>query len=469
MLYSGCEMEGREWRVGRDAKIGIWNESAMMRGLVLIIAAGLLVLALLACGLPSPAPEPTATVFVPAVMSPTEEPTPLSTGPPLTLAPTEPVPTASPVPAICPAPGSPVLIQPANFADYPAAIQRFLSAGGDVATLESTLADWDALPDSHDQAIAIDLKGDGNMEVVVALADPNAEMFARPGDLLIFSCQAGTYVLQYQEGYDAYGPAIRMLQVGDANLDGQPDVVYTLSVCGAHTCYETLEIRGWNGMGFASLMGGVLEMPYPTYIVTHCRIEAQSGGIGSVGAEPQRGYSEVWEWNGNVYTITEQIWEPPVYRYHALLDGDRALLSQDYATALAAYERVISDDTLKEFAGTVSTVSAGDERAQLAAFARWRLLLAFLLMGELDSAQLEYNRLQVDYPAGSVGYEVAAMARTFWMAYLADSCIADGCAEVVAAAEEDASVQDFFNSNYGYANPWWEPMHLCPFIEQEGP
>jgi len=264
----------------------------------------------------------------------------------------------------------------------------------------------------------------------------------------------------YQEGYDVYGLTIRLFQVGDVNLDGQADVVYTLSSCGAHTCYETLEILGWDGTAFVSLMGSPLEMPYPTYTVTPGRIEAQSGGIGSVGAEPQRGYSEVWELDGGVFTRTEQIWEPPVYRYHALLDGDRALLSADYATARAAYERVVGDDTLQEWIAD----SAG-ERAQLAAFARWRLVLTYLLMGELDSAQLEYDRLQADYPAGAAGHDVAALAETFWTAYLADGHVADGCAQVVAAAEVDTLVQDFFNSSYGYANPWWELVDLCPFAE----
>ncbi len=425
-----------------------------------IIAFVVLTLALLACSLPTPTPRPIPTVFVP-----TAGLTPEPTESPPETAPTEPAPVASPVPPICPAPGSPTLVQPADFADYPAAIQQYLSAGGGVATLETTLAGWNVLPDDTGQVAASDLTGDGNSEVVVALIDSGAAMVFPAGDLLIFGCQAGAYVLQYQEGYDPYGPTVRLFQISDGNMDGRPDVVYTLSTCGAHTCFETLEIVGWGGAGFASLMGGVLDMPYPTYTVTPGRIEAQSSGIGSVGAEPQRDYTEIWEWNGSVFTVTQQIWAPPVYRYHALLDGDDALLSGDYATALATYERVISDGTLQEWGAVSGVVDPAEELAQLAAFARWRLLLTRLLAGDPAGAQLEYNRLQADHPAGAVGHDVAVLAEAFWTAYLMDSHVADGCAQVIAAAGTDTSVQDFFNANYGYANPWWEPVDLCPFTE----
>jgi hypothetical protein len=371
----------------------------------------------------------------------------------------------SPIPPACPAPGSPTLVRPANFADYPAAIQQYLTAGGSLATLETTLSGWGVLPDETGQVVASDLKGDGNLEVVVALVDTGAGTVWPTGDLLVFGCQAGIYALLYQEGYDPDGMFVRLLELVDMDLDGRQDVLYTLSTCGAHTCYETLEVAGWAGAGFVSLMGGPLDMPFPTYIATPGRIEAQSGGIGSVGAEPQRGYTEIWEWNGSVLTVTQQIWAPPVYRYHALLDGDQALLGGDHAAAIAAYERVISDATLQEWGAVSGVVDPAVERLQLAAFARWRLVLTRLLTADSAGAQLEYDRLQADHPAGTAGQDVAAMAQTFWTDYSGGGSIGSGCATVVAAAGVDTTVQDFFNANYGYANPWWEPVDLCPYAE----
>lgn len=436
--------------------------SAFMRAIV----TGFLLSGLLACSSPTPTPEPEPTVLVSTDTPPPEPPTGAPTEPPPTPSPPA-SPTASvspPTPALvaCPAAGSPTLARPDNAADYPAAIQQYLSAGGSAAALGDTLAEWKALPDATTaQVAAADLTGDGNPEVVVALKDPS--------DLLVFGCQGGAYVPSYslQQSVERWevGWVVNLQQVDDMNTDGRPEIAFTLSTCGAHTCYKTLEILGWDGMAFASLMGGSLDMPYPDYVVTPGRIEAQSGPIGSVGAEPQRGYSEVWEWDGSVFTVTQQIWEPPIYRYHALLDGDRALMAGDYTVATTTYERVISDDALQEWGAVSGIIDPAEERTQLTAFARWRLVLVYLLTGETENAQSAYDQLQADYPPGTTGHDVSAMAGTFWMAYLIEDSVAAGCTEVVTAAMSKTAVQDFFNWNYGYANPYWEPLNLCPFVD----
>jgi hypothetical protein len=403
----------------------------LMLGLLLTGAAALLILALLACGTATP-PGTSPTVPASAVRDTT--------------------PTAD-------------LARPANPADYPAAIQGYLNAGADVATLEAALAEWKVLPpEAPGQVIAADLTGDGDSEIVVALWYVG-DVAAPSGDLLIFGRQGGSYALLYQEGYDPSGPAVRLLQVLDANGDGRQDVAYTLGACGAHTCFGSLQVLSWEEMGFFSLMGGRLDMPYPTYTISPGRIVAESGSIASVGAEPQRGYSEVWEWNGSVFTVTQQIWAPPVYRYHALLDGDYALFAGDYPAAVAAYERVIADGALQEWGAVSGVVDPAVERTQLAAFARWRLVLTTVRADDLASAQTQYDILQADYPVGAVGRDVAALAEVFWGAYTADGNVVNGCIALVAAAKEDTSVHDFFNANYGYANPRWEAVDICPFVE----
>jgi hypothetical protein len=71
-----------------------------------------------------------------------------------------------------------------------------------------------------------------------------------------------------------------------------------------------------------------------------------------------------------------------------------------------------------------------------------------------------------------VGGEVAQMAQLFWEAHLEGKDIVQSCAEVVACGQATLPggcfepVLAFFNNNYGYANPWWEPEDLCPIAEQ---
>jgi hypothetical protein len=346
--------------------------------------------------------------------------------------------------------------------DYVPTIQRFLSTGGDMAALEHLLSSWGALPEWPDQVIAEDLTGDGIQEIVVALQYAG-DQAPPPGDLLVLS--ADGHALLFQEGYDPHGASIRLLQVIDADQDAKADIAYTSITCGAHTCFESLNILAWSGARLSSLMGGRLDMPYPTYSVTPGRIHAQSGLIGSVGADPQRGYSEVWELQGSVFTVTQQIWQPPVYRYHALLDADRALFAGDHVAAVSGYERVIDDKALQEWGAVSGSADPATERAYLAAFARWRLALTYLQAGDLGSAQAQHNRLLVDFPGGSTGHDVAFLAEVFWAAYLPDADIVAGCNAMVEAAKAAPSVHGFFNETYGYANPRWEAVDVCPFGE----
>jgi hypothetical protein len=429
-----------------------------------LLATCCLVLATLSCGPLTPVLGPTPTL-ISTTVAPTEPPsaTPLPSPTP-TRTPT-PTPTPIPPTAPCPPPGSPTLDQPTSFTAYPDAIQAYLSAGGDLETLRARLGAWGALPDGEQQLTAADLNGDGTDEVILSLVDPQGHVIAPSGVLLVFECAGEAYQRLHRGGRgdsEAFDPSVEILQVGDVTLDGLPDVVYVLRNCGAHTCYERLRILGWDGAQLVDRIGGALELPYPTYNVEPGTIEAISGGIGSVGAEPQRGYAEIWAWNGAIFTRTKEIYQPPVYRYHALLDGDRALRAGDYLTATRAYERVINDDALEEWGGITSMMTPAEERAQLSAFARWRLVLTYLLTDRPDEAQTAYDSLQRDYPAGPGG-DVARMARTFWEAYQPQESVSAGCAATVAQVEAYSSVLDFFTRNYGYANPFWELEDLCPF------
>jgi hypothetical protein len=334
-------------------------------------------------------------------------------------------------------------------------VQDYLSAGGSVAGLESFLTDWEVL----ESIAAADLTGDGVEEVVLTMRDPTSPFMPPAGGLFIYGCRAGGYELLARRVSEDLG--VSLLEVTDATGEGVPEVVYVRESCGAHTCYRSLKILAWDGGSFRELISGSLDMPYPTYTIEPGRIEADSGGIGSVGAEPQRDYAEIWTWTGEVFTRTEQIWASPVYRYHALLDGERALREGDTTAALETYRRVIEDDGLQEWGAEGGMVEPAEERATLKAFARWRILLTHLQVGDEAQAQAAYQQLQENYPPGAAGHEVAALAEDFWSAYQASGEIGQGCDRALDGGSGSA-ILDFFNTNYGYANPQWEADDLCP-------
>ena len=241
--------------------------------ILFMLVPSTLVCATLACGTLTAQLEPTRdSTAVHSSGTPTPEVAATSTQPPPTVtliasptaapAPQEP----SPVPE-CPLPGSPSLDRPAELSGYGDAVQRYLSAGGDLGALTSSLVARNALPDAGTQVVTADLTGDGANEVAVALAQPDAQTIVRPGQLLVFRCSEGSYASLYREGdisAEVFGPAIELTHVSDVNLDGRPDLVYVLRNCGAHTCSEALKILSWDGAQLVNLMGGTLELPYPT-------------------------------------------------------------------------------------------------------------------------------------------------------------------------------------------------------------
>ncbi len=444
----------------------------------MLILCTLVILTTLACSFLAPSapstPTPRETTAPSTAKPPTTTPTAAATATP-TAMPT-PSPTPTPAGAVCPPPGSPELIEPANFPDYPATIRQFLSAGGSMERLREQLTEWNALPagsgldgeESVPQVVSVDLTGDEVSEVVVAVINPNAQVVTPPpGDLFVFGCEEGTYTRLYRHGIEdeEFGPTMLIHTIADMTEDGLTNLAYIVRSCGAHTCFETLQILGWDGDQFVRLMGGELTMPYPAYTVTPGQIKARSGGIGSAGAEPQRPYTETWIWTGSLFTVTEMVYAPPTYRYHALLDGERALLEEDYETALASYETVIESETLEEWGETFGVMTPEEERATLSAFARWRMVVTQLLMGSVNDAQVAYNQLQTRHPPDTPGHDVAVMGETFWNTYLEHNSLTAGCEVIVAEVDEDDTILQFFNQNYGYANPWWEPQDLCPFVE----
>ena len=406
----------------------------------------LVTLALLGCasdGSSSPTPVERESTL-PSPLAPTPQPT---------LPPTA---TPDPCPPIR---ESALPARPATFGnEYVLALQEYLNAGGDPATLAQVLQEWEALAPEGGLPLRQDLTGDGSPEIVVTCINPQAETFPPEGLLAVLICRNGAYETLYTYMPEPFSN-IALIGGQDLTGDGKNELVFAEVTCGAHTCWDTLHVGSWNGSDFQEQISGEAALPYPTFTLTQDAILARSVGMGSVGAGPQRVYTETWAWNGSVITRTATELGPARYRYHVFRDGDAAFRAGHYAEAFDAYLRVINDETLEPWAGFYS---APEERLWFTALARWRLLLLGMQLGNTPDAEAHYQRLQADFTPETPGYPVAQLARRFWDAYARLGMMPGACEEALAAPEAPV-VLEFLNS-FGYANPTYTAEELCPLM-----
>lgn len=429
-----------------------------------LIALALLTLAVLACNRSiatvTPVP-PLPTLSVPTHTPPaTASPTAPATSTPL------PLPTPSPTPVIppaCPPPGDPLPPQrPAAFDDYPKEMAAYLSAGGSAQGLERLLRDWGAITDEAGKVRSLDLTGDADPEVVVALIDPAPEFDLPwpPGDVLILQCQGGAVVPAYQ-GRAAVGEgpsdlSFNLHRIEDVNRTGRADVVYATSSCGAHTCWDRLYIVEWDGTGFTNRIPGMGDYPHPTFNVSAGRVLVEVGGIASAGAGYQRSYSEGWEWDGRQFVVVERTVGPPTALIHYVHDGDDALARGDYGGAIGHYQSALDDTSL--LAG-LFLESEEEGTLTVRAYARFKLVVAFGAAGDGRGGQSQYDLLLAEHPEGTSGYPYARLGQAFWGDFVAHEAPRSACAAAVAVAESDPNVAERLYA--GYANPEYGAPDLC--------
>ncbi len=384
-------------------------------------------------------------------------------------------PTPTPVPReACPAPDpNAAWIAPPDFAGYPAAIGDFLNAGGTADALRTVLTNASSINAQFGGVWRFDLTGDGDPETIVSIFDPLGEVFGPlpSGLLLIYGCADRAAPLLYR---DASQPMLQARRIGDLIGAGRGGQLATLrSECGAHTCFDTLDVLGWEDAGFVSLMGDRLQMPHPAYTLVNLdgdaalEIQAVGGQIASVGAGPQRTMTEMWDWNGAQFVKVSEAVSPPEYRIHAVHDADDLLVSGDLAGASEMYNRVIADEALRDWLLEIG-VEKPDDRANLVAYARYRIVIANVRRGDVASAQAAFDRLSADFPAGAPGHEYQQLAQVFWTKYQQTNSLGAACLAANAHANDETDVLDGLNA-FGYANRQYVAADMCPFVGPKTP
>jgi len=417
-----------------------------------------------ACGRATPSPAPTATAT--ATPPPTDTPTQTVTSSPSpTATPSNTPPTPADNDPNCLPPGDPAPLGESSFEGYLNSIADFLNAGG---TAEALRANLEALGISQTEPTVAtqDLTGDGLHEVVVALIDRESAAMPPGGALLIYACQGGHFELAHVElPAESYG-APRIVHLGDLNADGLSELVTSSSQCGAHTCFEALQILNWDGDHFLNrLEGSTADLPYPQAQLVDSDhdgvydLEVTGTGVGSVGAGPQREHTRAWHYSpdSGMWIPGEETVGPSNFRIHTLHDADQAARNGDYALAISLYDQVINSDELEDW------YDPENQRLNLGAYARFKLVVVNTAIGDLVQAIEVFQEMLGTYPEDSPQRAYVEMADAFLDAYATDGFEA-GCVAAQDYAQQHSAqvLTPLGQETFGYANPDYTPEDMCP-------
>jgi hypothetical protein len=418
------------------------NKTVDGRRIVRTIMLCLLLICLAGCGADTlsdflfPPPSPPPTIEAPPTLTPTPGTVVMS--------------AASPTPVPFPP-------RPEDFADYPSAIIAYLNdSQGDVDGLRKGLESWDALRHVAD-LLRADVDDDGKGELLLIIVDPSSEYGINlAGDVLVIDIDGQEYSLAYGATRDLLILDPSLLEVDDVNRDGYTELAFTSTSCGAHTCVTTVHIAASGTGMYRDLTNGGIEMSFAEVHFSDWdgddlpELVMYGGIIGSAGAGPQRDRTEVYRWDGLTYTLSETVYDPSNYLYFKVLDANQALLEGKYERAVTLYHEAIENPDLEIW-------MEESEREELTAFARYRLSLTYLLLGEIGEAQLARDELLMEQPESIYAQVVTVL----WDTYPMDKGLRAACEAVgsYAAAQPEAAA---VLADYGYGNPTFTPKEVCP-------
>lgn len=420
--------------------------------LAVLIAAPLLVGCL--------SPTPASTALPAASLPPPDTPVPSAA---LEVEPATPTMLPSPAqqPALCPVEAStaPSFVH-GPFAALPEEILDFLNAGAGPQGLRQAL-EQAFIASQPLSVLEADLTGDGWLDLAVSIFDPTSSLFPPASMLLLVTCEQDRYQQALAERREN-GAHLWFFQ--DLNADGRAELVVSWASCGAHTCFDEVQILGWDGSRVSSLLdGSTADLAYPLVELSGPDAEGMYGlritasGPGSVGAGPPR--SSIWLW---LYNPATARWlpaggtpQPSEFRIHVLHDAEAAAGAGLLEQALADYRRVVLDDGLQEW------IDPGAERASLSAYARFRQVVVFWRLDQPGRAEQVYQELAQSVQPGGAQQPYAEMADAFLQQARLGG-LETGCRAVESYAQAYTEQVLLPLNAYGYANRGFTAADLCP-------
>ncbi len=351
---------------------------------------------------------------------------------------------------------------PAAFRDYPQAMADVLnSTAGGPDGLSAWLAECGA--QSDEAILRQDWTGDGLDDLLVVYANPIPDDSLQTTDLIIFNAiDAGSETPGYEAMYRARAAGdISVLTTEDINADGQTDIVWLDTTCGASTCFDTVNVRSWDGSSWTDWTDGTITMAYATVDLGDVSEEGQgselvvSGGVyGSVGAGPQRSRTEIWaSIDGDSYTLIDLTFSPSECLYDTVMDGNRALLNAEeegFGAAEAFFTDAIGNNNL------IKCWVRDNELDELRTFSYFRLAQIAAYQDLPEVAGDLVGALQELYPDSAY----AGLAQDWLEAYQSQG-LSNACAVAIAYAEENPETWEML-ADYGYTNPTFSAAEVCP-------
>jgi hypothetical protein len=383
----------------------------------------------------------------------------------------------------------------------------YLNQGGHPSNLIAALRQtWSRQEVFTKHEVIKDLTGDGVPELLII-----------PSELYIFGCRDNEYrvlMTKVSESITFNSITLQLVAIHDMNLNGISEIVLANFGCGGMGSGQCLDIYiyEWDGNKFASLIpkwegyevgasmiGGRMSEYLPDVRIQDVdrngtRELILIGGIPNswysdyfYGA-PWRDEIDTYRWDGQYFVLLKTEFSAPIYRYQAVQDGDRNMLRKEYDKALAFYQEAIFNEdllgwspahkerskALHQFTWDPSyqetptpTVPPDDppEYPNLAAYARFRIILIHLLEGHMPEAQIVYEILQEKFPAGKNGHEFTLIAQAFWDEYQLSKSPEGACTQAISVAEKHKDVLKLLGSDYHnfMQDIVYEPKDVCPF------
>lgn len=428
----------------------------------------------------TPTPAPTQTVPPTDTPAPTDTPVPTDT-PTATPSPTvTPSPTEPPTATLTPSPTTPPTATPspaptasatvASLAGLPPCPETFGGLGETLALIFNTAAsDRNAQVSGFLESCGVELKelvqadltGNRSQEAVLVYAIADAERTVPTGQGELAILNGGE---AYALGYTASAAgSVELLATEDINADGQKDVAWTDTTCGASTCFVTVYVRSWDGSTWRDWTKGTITMASAEVSLTSDEpgspkeIRLTGGQYSSAGAGPQRERTEVWiSSDGAPYELVGESFGTSSCLYHTVVDANRAFADGNLENAQLLYTTAIENENLE------ACWMRTDELAELRSFALFRLGLVAGYVGDPALAAAQVERLESDYP----GQAYTAVARRWLDAYAQSGDPKAACLEVNESASGEAVA---VLADYGYANPTFTAEDICPVLALEAP